>query len=187
MEPQAGGQARELQVRPDEIPDSGLELELVQGPEILEAYIPREAGFELLEPVRSQFSLRRRGREVAVSGWVRTTLALPCDRCLADVVQPVDRRVETVFVPHPKVPEGGQIELTEKDLEVEFYGPEGVIDLGEVIAEELALALPSKTLCNAACKGLCPDCGANLNAEECHCPPKACDPRLAVLKDFKTD
>jgi uncharacterized protein len=192
MEPESGARKqkgeRGLRVRLEDIPDSGLDLEVSGGAELIAAYIPEgEAGFNLLEPVSAGFSLRRSGRDIKVRGRVRTRLALVCDRCLATIEQPVDAPVEVTFVPHPQVPEGTQIELTEKDLETEFYGPEPVIDLGEVIVEELALAVPYRLLCKAACRGLCPGCGADLNREECRCEGREMDPRLAALKDLKID
>jgi uncharacterized protein len=40
--------------------------------------------------------------------------------------------------------------------------------------------LPMKPLCRPDCKGLCPQCGLNLNDEACSCAPDV-DPRLASL------
>jgi uncharacterized protein len=39
-----------------------------------------------------------------------------------------------------------------------------------------------KPLCRDDCKGLCPQCGTNLNRETCTCSPKWEDPRLAALR-----
>ena len=44
------------------------------------------------------------------------------------------------------------------------------------------LALPTRPLCGEECRGLCPRCGANLNAGPCGCPASATGPRLAVLQ-----
>ena len=41
------------------------------------------------------------------------------------------------------------------------------IDVDEDIRQELILNLPVRTLCQADCKGLCIDCGENLNKQEC--------------------
>lgn len=183
-----GGGEAQLLVRLEDIPEKGLELQAVSGPELPLAYVAQEdLGYELLEPVRSEFQLLRRGVKVLVRGRVRTRQALSCDRCLATIEQDVDRRVEVTFMPHPEVPEGAQIELSAQDLEVEFYGPDGLIDLGGVIIEELALAIPYRLLCHEACKGLCPGCGADLNVEECRCPARPLDPRLAKLQDLKIE
>ena len=43
-------------------------------------------------------------------------------------------------------------------------------------------ALPVNPLCKTDCKGLCPQCGTNLNNGTCGCIPDEGDPRLAVLR-----
>jgi uncharacterized protein len=41
------------------------------------------------------------------------------------------------------------------------------IEMDEDIRQELILNLPGRILCQADCKGLCIDCGINLNTQEC--------------------
>ena len=42
-----------------------------------------------------------------------------------------------------------------------------------------------KPLCREDCKGLCAQCGTNLNTDTCECAPVWEDPRLAALKVLK--
>jgi uncharacterized protein len=49
----------------------------------------------------------------------------------------------------------------------------------------MLLAVPIKTVCGDACKGLCPQCGKNLNHGDCQCEPVAEDPRWDALKGLK--
>lgn len=58
-----------------------------------------------------------------------------------------------------------------------------VIDVTEVIENNIIIELPIKRLCKENCKGLCQQCGVNLNFSKCKCE-KDIDPRLAKLKDF---
>ncbi|MBN1297720.1 DUF177 domain-containing protein, partial [bacterium] len=58
------------------------------------------------------------------------------------------------------------------------------IDICRVIAEQIVLQIPMKTLCSDDCKGLCSRCGADLNAGTCGCDRDSVDPRLAKLKDL---
>ena len=51
-----------------------------------------------------------------------------------------------------------------------------------MLREQFQLALPMSRLCAQSCRGLCPECGANLNCTECGCQPKWEAPRLALLK-----
>jgi len=41
------------------------------------------------------------------------------------------------------------------------------IDISEDVRQELILNLPTRILCRDICKGLCIDCGVNLNKQEC--------------------
>ena len=59
------------------------------------------------------------------------------------------------------------------------------LDLGAICWEEFVLALPVNPLCRPDCKGLCPQCGANLNDGPCQCAPEEGDPRMAVLRGLK--
>ena len=74
-------------------------------------------------------------------------------------------------------------EIAEDDLTTAFYR-EGTLDVIEMLREQFQLALPMKPLCAQACRGLCPECGANLNRTACGCTPVWEDPRLAPLKEL---
>jgi uncharacterized protein len=61
---------------------------------------------------------------------------------------------------------------------------EPVVDLNNLIREALILSLPLKPLCDEDCKGLCPNCGVNLNEESCDCQNEESDERWEGLKDL---
>ena len=72
------------------------------------------------------------------------------------------------------------------DDDVDFAPFEGdEIDLGELFREQILLAIPMTPLCREECKGLCPVCGADLNAGECSCERGEIDPRWSALADLK--
>lgn len=77
------------------------------------------------------------------------------------------------------------------DEEVMRFSPDGrggvEINLAALLWQELMLALPVKVLCNMSCKGLCHNCGQNLNHGTCACDGEVLDPRLAVLRNIKID
>lgn len=58
------------------------------------------------------------------------------------------------------------------------------LDIEEICGDELILNLPLRFLCREDCKGLCPVCGADLNAGACSCGGKKVDPRLEKLKEY---
>jgi len=57
----------------------------------------------------------------------------------------------------------------------------GEVDLGEALHESLVLAYPAATICRPECKGICPQCGLDLNKETCECQDDDVDPRWAGL------
>jgi len=54
-------------------------------------------------------------------------------------------------------------------FDFELTGDSEYVDLGEEIRQEMILSNPPKILCKKDCKGICPQCGANLNTEQCKC------------------
>jgi uncharacterized protein len=83
----------------------------------------------------------------------------------------------------PSAGAASPFETTPKDGETYPLGHEE-IDLDPLIREEVLLALPLAPLCEAACQGICPTCGADLNEGPCGCAPAARDPRWAALDDL---
>ena len=62
--------------------------------------------------------------------------------------------------------------------------PDFTIELDEVVISDILLSLPQKFLCGDGCKGLCPQCGQNLNEGGCGCGRQNTDPRLEILKQL---
>lgn len=129
----------------------------------------------------------RKGGEVWLSGNIRATVEAVCDRCLRPVGLPLELDFRESFMPlaaaaGPKE----ETELQDEDLFVSVYeGDE--IDVDELVREQVLLALPTRFVCREDCKGLCPQCGADLNAGPCSCPTKEIDPRWAALASLKKD
>ncbi len=116
-----------------------------------------------------------------VQGRATTRLMLECGRCLDAMEVPVDARFELRYVPQADNRGEDEREIVEDDLTTAFYR-EGALDVVDMLREQFQLALPMKPLCAESCRGLCPECGANLNRANCGCEPKWVDPRLEPLK-----
>ena len=119
-------------------------------------------------------------------GTVETTLELVCGRCLEPFRLPVTAGFDLRYLPHGENRGEGELEVEEDDLSTAYYRDDR-IDLGGLVREQLYLTLPMKPLCRAECRGLCSECGANLNAAACGCAPRWEDPRLAPLKALLDD
>ena len=100
-----------------------------------------------------------------------------CARCLDSVSVHHTFEVSEVF---------SKTEVTDSEDEVTVIDS-GNIDMDEVVIKAFIGTVPINYLCSDDCKGLCKQCGCNLNKETCSCEDDNIDPRLAVLKQFLKD
>jgi uncharacterized protein len=165
----------------DEIPPEGLEFELAPDP----ALYGIDAVKVLLPPgVSGWIRILKERRELAVSGEVRAVLESPCSRCLAPSACSVAGEFSFRMIPEGKGPDAEETELTSGELEVEFYvGDE--VDVRRIIAEQVYLNVPLSILCRPECRGLCPQCGQDLNAADCGHRAQSMDPRWNALQELK--
>ncbi len=106
-----------------------------------------------------------------------TDVAGPCHRCLEEAVVPLEIRAEEyhAFNPDP----GAEADMTSE------YLSDDVVDTDRWASDATVLAMPAKVLCREDCKGLCVECGANLNeGPHDHGEPVG-DPRWARLGDLE--
>jgi len=143
--------------------------------------LAREQDFTLVEPVSLAFDIFKDKQQFRLVGHVKTTLELPCSRCLEPFTLPVDQTFDLRYQPHAQNTGDGEREIEEDDLTTAFYENDE-IDLGQLMREQFYLALPMKPLCAEDCRGLCPVCGKNLNRETCDCSRTWDDPRMAALR-----
>ncbi len=143
---------------------------------------PPDDDYRLVAPVELSMDVAKAGAEAfRVTGKYRTRLGLACSRCVEPFQVPIESEFDVRYLPAADNTGEGEHEIAEDELEVAYYR-DGTLDVIELLREQLQLALPMKPLCSDACRGLCPECGANLNGTECGCAPKWEDPRLAPLK-----
>ncbi|HYY98847.1 MAG TPA: DUF177 domain-containing protein [Pyrinomonadaceae bacterium] len=144
-----------------------------------------EEGARLVADASVEGSASRKGEEVRVRGSIKTEVELSCDRCLAPSRAPLEVEFDARFIPQSAAArESDNVELLAEDLGLAAYEGDSV-DLDELVREQILLALPSRNLCREDCKGLCPKCGADLNAGDCSCEQGETDPRWAALADLK--
>lgn len=111
----------------------------------------------------------------------RGTVTTQCTRCLMPATLSIEVRFRDEF--HSKIEVNTGMALPTPDEEDPFFIDEShLLDLEEAIREYALLELPMQTLCKPDCKGLCPNCGADLNAGDCGCPSEETDDRFSALK-----
>jgi uncharacterized protein len=80
-----------------------------------------------------------------------------CVRCLTDVVQPLHTEFDELYAFSTRT-------TSESDL---ILPEDANIDLEPIIREYFLLEIPISPLCKPDCKGLCIECGENLNLTTC--------------------
>ena len=137
--------------------------------------------YRIVAPVEVDFDIHKDKEKFRLVGTARTELELGCSRCLESFRMPVNPSFDLRYLPAAEMSSDSEREVREEDLETSYYRDDQ-IDLNELLREQFYLALPMKPLCSENCKGLCPQCGTNLNTGTCSCTPVWEDPRLAPLK-----
>lgn len=138
----------------------------------------------LARPAHARLKVSLNGERVRVAGHVTAELKMACSRCLKPVGFGVDKDVDLEYWPDPKVEKEEEISLSYDELSIGFYRDDQ-LDLSGVISEQIVLEIPMKPVCDEACQGLCPQCGADLNETVCACEPVTSDPRWDALLDLR--
>lgn len=137
-------------------------------------------------PLQVQLTLSREGNHYAVDGTLFGKVRVRCDRCAESYSHGVQSEFGLVLSPMPPEPVPSDMVLSEEDMLVEFLADEE-IEIDHLVREQLYLSLPIKFLCDEACKGLCPVCGANLNREACGCRKIDEHPAFLRLRELTID
>jgi len=82
---------------------------------------------------------------------------------------------------------GDPVEESDDFDTCEYLAPPGLIDLVDVLREEVWLAWKPMVVCSESCKGLCQQCGENLNRHECRCVQHDDDHPFAALRHIRFD
>lgn len=159
----------------------------IDGLPLLLDLMPSE-GVSFTAPVSVDIRLVRKGGDaVLVTGAIDTQAVMNCSRCLEKTATSIHADIRILFEPRfeeDTAPSSVPLELTSADMERSFYEEEA-LELLPTIQEEVIAAMPFRLLCRDDCKGLCPQCGVDLNQGPCHCSTTAVDPRLAALKNWQ--
>ena len=138
----------------------------------------------------AELELYADGTHAFATGTFQGHLHVACSRCVEDMQIDLDEKLHVTFMPPSEMPaddgtaagEDGA-EVATEDLDLFPFDGE-TIDLEPLFREQFVLAIPFAPLCREDCKGLCPQCGIDLNSGTCTCE-KPIDPRLAALKGLK--
>lgn len=137
-----------------------------------------------------QFICSRCANEFAFSTEATFSVLFSKDPALAGpFVRPVHRgkhlkESSTSTTSRPALPEDWESEFFQNDLDISYL-TEDFIDLCEIFTEQLYLQVPFQPLCRSECKGMCQNCGADLNIGRCACDRILTPEPFSSLKDYK--
>ncbi len=131
--------------------------------------------YPVSEPVKAEGVVRNTAGVLVMTGEITTCIHGTCDRCASSFDRDVNIPINVVLV----------TEMANEENEDEWVFPlEGdSAELDDIVRTVFVLNLDSKLLCKEDCKGLCHQCGKNLNEGPCNCQ-KELDPRFAALKQL---
>lgn len=128
------------------IPTDGLVLKEQLDPKTLSLSL-NEQGINFVKLVDAKATIKKAGSEILVNVTLEVPVEYTCSRCLT--------KIENVF---------------KKEFNVNYEVESGdILEIDEDIRQEVIVSFPMKVVCNPNCKGLCPNCGQNLNIAKCEC------------------
>ncbi len=135
--------------------------------------------------VEEQHGKHKIVKDIRLNGSLSTQVEMACARCLEPVRQDVAHSFDLLYRPQGADAGREELSVTSAEAEVSYYQGKG-LQLEDVLQEQVLLALPLKAICKDDCKGLCPQCGKNMNSQQCACEEPAEDPRWSALKDIRS-
>lgn len=138
-------------------------------------------------PVTGSVHLARTNRGIVVDARLETAVAGECVRCLRPATTPLVLRIEEEVLPSVELTTGQPVAPEEDaDPEAPRLTDHHELELRPLVIEAISLEAPIAPLCEPDCPGLCPECGARLEAGHGHDDADV-DPRLEALRAFRVD
>jgi uncharacterized protein len=134
--------------------------------------------FKIVSPLMGLLTLTRIDEGILVQFNGQISVELACARCAENykIDFPLnfmqdywEQGKEVVDSESPRIPDDFKLDLLPR------------------FQQEILIQVPIKPLCSLLCKGICPQCGQNLNIKQCPCPKDKQPPKSPFdkLKEFK--
>lgn len=141
-------------------------------------------GVQQVKQLTVDLIVQKTGEEFYCRGTVEALADLECSRCLTVFETSLQNDVDFFVSPEGlHRDEDGPIEDDEDYAWLK--GDSLKADIGDIVRQAVILAIDLKPLCDEKCRGLCPQCGCNLNEDQCDCTTERIDPRWEALKKLK--
>lgn len=181
-----------MKINTTRIPEEGLEFDFSEK----DGWLQEKLNYTLADKHRTEdkitghFFIHKTLNNIQVDATMHLPIHAVCDRCAKNYDYEIDVIAHRLLAPlfdskrqkaHEKKLE---VEVTQEDLQFSYFKGEE-IDVGDIIVEQAVLDQPMTYLCKKDCKGLCPQCGINLNEKKCGCSAQKIEESpFAALKNW---
>jgi uncharacterized protein len=113
--------------------------------------------------IKASVKLDKSTHQIVLDIESKANYTFVCDRCGADSNTDLLAKFQLVYIFSSQ-------KIESEDSNVKYITPDvDKINISDDLKEYLILSVPMKNLCSPDCKGLCPECGTNLNKKKCKC------------------
>ena len=120
---------------------------------------------------------------VWASGDFTAWIPLQCGKCLENFACELNLDVEEEYFPSVDLISGKSVEVDYAEGSFRI-GEDNILDLTQAVREYSMLLTPIGPKCVKECRGICSQCGQNLNELTCDCNRNERDPRWGPLIDL---
>jgi uncharacterized protein len=132
--------------------------------------------------VKVDASLEKTATQIFLRVHVETEGSFDCDRCMTSFRLPLKGAYRMFYVW-----DGAEAEFLDPSEVQVLPQSFSVVDITDDVRQTAILSVPFKILCQTGCRGLCPQCGKNLNDESCTCTGDAGDVRWEALRMLRNN
>ncbi len=177
---------KDLKIRLDEIRESGYRLSCSRNKDWINNIFRdiQNIDFTFIDGISIQVEVFRTGQDIFIRGLFNTTIKISCIKCLENFSLPVETTFHYNLCASDEKELLSEREINKADLDL-FYYQGDIIDIVPLVREQILLNVPSYPLCQEVCKGMCPQCGINLNHSLCQCnKQEVTSSKFDILKEF---
>jgi len=139
-------------------------------------------GVRRVDKLQLDLTIQKAGEEHYCQGQVKAVVSLECSRCLTEFSRELVN--DTDFIVCTKEQYESHQEAIDSEDYVLLKGSDLMADVSDIVRQAVILAVGIMPVCRKDCRGLCPQCGLNLNEGSCDCKNEKIDPRWEGLKDL---
>ncbi|MEO8168524.1 MAG: DUF177 domain-containing protein [bacterium] len=137
---------------------------------------------QFVNDVVTDVTLDKSSNQILLKASIQATAHCECDRCVSVFDAKLTPSYSMVYVTEGDDTAG----LDSTEVQVIPNGLH-IIDITEDVRQTTVLSIPLKLLCKETCRGLCSECGQNLNEGTCACSEAASDSRWEGLRKLQSN